>query len=113
MDLFEESTELFSFEAKQKAGFGKSGEKNFEGTVTDLQMQFYLVIRDFRRRVNKAGLPYGWPIAVYSTPEAIWGYDLLSSAYNEEPKMSKARIYAHIASSYPIATEGQIKKLLR
>ena len=29
MDLFEDATELFSFEAKQKAGFGKGGEKNF------------------------------------------------------------------------------------
>ena len=113
MDLFEDTTELFSFEAKQKAGFGKGGEKNFEGTVTDLQMQTYLVIRDFRRRVNKGGLPYGWPIAVYTTPEAIWGYELLSSAYQESPEESKARIYTHIASEYPIATEAQIKKLLK
>ena len=113
MDLFEDTTELFSFEAKQKAGFGKGGEKNFEGTVTDLQMQTYLVIRDFRRRVNKAGLPYGWPIAVYTTPEAIWGYELLSSAYQESPEESKTRIYTHIASEYPIATEAQIKKLLK
>ena len=76
-------------------------------------MQTYLVIRDFRRRVNKTGLPYGWPIAVYTTPEAIWGYELLSSAYQEAPKESKARIYTHIAAEYPIATEEQIQKLLK
>ncbi|MFQ7451379.1 MAG: hypothetical protein ACLRNQ_07965 [Flavonifractor plautii] len=40
--------ERFFFELKRQAGFGKGGEKNFEGTVTDLQMGGYLLIRDFR-----------------------------------------------------------------
>ena len=62
--------ERFFFELKRQAGFGKGGEKNFEGTVTDLQMGSYLLIRDFRRRANKKGFPYGWHISVYSTPEA-------------------------------------------
>ena len=26
-----------------------------------------------RRRINRRGLPYGWPISVYTTPEALWG----------------------------------------
>lgn len=64
--------ERFFFELKRQAGFGKGGEKNFEGTVTDLQMGSYLLIRDFRRRANKKGFPYGWHISVYSTPEALW-----------------------------------------
>ncbi len=38
MDRFLEREEWFSFELKRQAGFGKGGEKNFEGTVTDLQM---------------------------------------------------------------------------
>ena len=71
MDQFAERDELFSFQLKQQAGFGKDGEKNFEGTVTDLQMQGYLLIRDFRQRTNKRGLPYGWPISVYTTPETL------------------------------------------
>lgn len=55
MDQFLTKDEWFSFELKRQAGFGKSGEKNFEGTVTDLQMGGYLLIRDFRRRRNQAG----------------------------------------------------------
>ena len=45
MDLFAEEnkdTERFSFEVKQNAGFGKGGEKNFEGTMADLEMRMYL-----------------------------------------------------------------------
>ena len=48
MDLFEEDTRLFSFEIKEKAGFGKGGEKGFEGTLSSLQMQGYLCMRDFK-----------------------------------------------------------------
>lgn len=58
MDQFAERGELFSSELKRLAGFGREGEKNFEGTVTGLQMGGYLVIRDFRRRINRRGLPY-------------------------------------------------------
>ncbi len=41
MDQFLTKDEWFSFELKRQAGFGKGGEKNFEGTVTDLQMGGY------------------------------------------------------------------------
>lgn len=78
MDCFSIREEWFSFALKQRAGFGKGGEKNFEGTVTDLQMGGYLLIRDFRQRINKRGAPYGWPLSIYTTPEALWGYDHIS-----------------------------------
>ena len=62
MDCFAGQEEWFSFALKQRAGFGKGGEKNFEGTVTDLQMGGYLLIRDFRQRINKFFYNYWWPI---------------------------------------------------
>lgn len=76
----------------KRAGFGKGGEKNFEGTVADLEMRMYLCISDFRQRKNKRGENYGWSIAVYSTPEHLWGYDYVTSAYQEEPTESWDRI---------------------
>ena len=101
MDQFESKDELFSFELKRLAGFGKDGEKNFEGTVTDLQMQSYLLIRDFRRRINKKGLEYGWPISVYSTPEALWGYEHIASAYSAEPAESRELIRQQVQKNFP------------
>ena len=50
MDCFALADELPSYELKNLAGFGKGGERNFEGTVAKLQQQAYLVIRAFRRR---------------------------------------------------------------
>lgn len=113
MDLFEdEDKELYSFEVKQLAGFGKGGEKNFEGTITNLQMQTYLCLRDFRQRKNKAGENYGWAIAVYARPERLWGYSYVTSAYSEEPEKSGKRIVQHITKEYPIATTAQIRKVI-
>lgn len=115
MDLFMEENadaELYSFEVKQKAGFGKDGEKNFEGTVTDLEMRMYLCMCDFRQRKNKKGEKYGWTIAVYSTPEHLWGYEHVTSAYQEDPEVSWKRIADHMKGICPIATESQIRRVL-
>lgn len=115
MRLYTENSgcdEYFSFELKKKAGFGKQGEKGFEGTVTALQMQLYLCMDDFRQRTNKQGKPYGWQIAVYTTPEHLWGYDYVTSAYSESPEDSTRKIALHIAQLYPSATSAQIDKII-
>lgn len=114
VDLFEENDELFSYEIKQKAGFGKDGEKNFEGAVTDLQMQCYIVTKDFRRRKRlKDGTEYGWSVSVYTTPEKLLGYDAIRGGYREEPSESKRRIIEAIRREYPAADEKQILKIIR
>ena len=115
MDLFAEDLadeELFSNEIKQNAGFGKDGEKGFDGTITDLQHLLYLCVRDFRQKKNKKGQEYGWAIAVYSTPEHIFGYDHVTSAYGESPLESGKKIAMHLMDVYPIASSDQIKKLI-
>lgn len=112
MDLFESEDELYSNEVKARAGFGKDGEKGFDGTVTDLQMKTYLCVRDFRQRKNKKGEFYGWPIAVYAKPEAIWGYEHVTSRYNEKPEDSGKAIADHIKDIYPVAADSQIKRIL-
>ena len=112
MDQFDQEKEWFYFQLKRMAGFGKKGEKNFEGTVTDLQMYGYLLIRDFRRRLNKKGQPYGWPVSVYTTPEALWGYAHISSAYSTDPAQSKALIYQQVQANFPAATEATLHTVL-
>lgn len=99
MDLFAEENseaELFSSEVKKLAGFGRDGEKGFDTTITNLQMQTYLCVRDFLHKKNKKGQEYGWAVAVYSTPEHIFGRDLVTSAYNEPPEISAQRIEKRI-----------------
>jgi len=104
--------ELLSTEIKKKAGFGKGGEKNFPGMMTGLQMQTYLVITDFRRRRNKKGDEYGMAVSIPNTPEAVWGYDLVSSAYTEAPEESWRRICSRVKEVFPGAAEGDIIRLI-
>lgn len=115
MDLFADENadaEYFSSEVKAKAGFGKDGEKGFEGIITNLQMMTYLCVRDFRQKKNKKGQEYGWAVAVYATPEHIFGYEKVTSAYKETPEDSKKRIVEHLKDVYPIATDRLIKKMI-
>ena len=113
MDLFEMERELYSFEVKKMAGFGRGGEKNFDGVITELQMQAYIVIRDVRRRRRKKdGVEYGWPIAVYTTPENLWDYETVSAAYREDPEASGKKIVERIREEFPWAEEGQIRKVI-
>ena len=104
--------ELLSFEVKQKANFGKDGQKNFEGVLTQLQMQCYLIMSDFRQKKNKKGQEYGWHIAVLETPETKWGYDFIASGYQESPLQSWEKIVGQVRRFLPAAEDAGIRKLL-
>ena len=112
MDEFEGGREWLSFEVKEKAGFGKGGEKNFEGTLSDLQMQTYLIASDFRQKVNKKGEPYGWHIAALTMPENKFGYKFVTGKYSEKPSESWERIVKQIRKHFPGANEKEIRKII-
>ena len=103
--------QLLSTELKRMAGFGMGGEKNYPGIITGLQMQLYLVIGGFRRRRNRLGREYGMAVSVLTTPESIWGYDALSSAYDEAPAQSWERIFEHVRKRFP-APDDAIRRLI-
>ena len=116
MDMFGEGNadaEIFSNELKQMAGFGKGGEKGFDSVLTNLQMQTYLCIRDFQQRKNKKGEAYGWPIAIYCTPEHLFGRDIVAKAYAQEVAESGQRIERRVKELFPEATQKQIERLIR
>ena len=70
------------------------------------------MVRDFRQRKNKKGEAYGWPIAIYCTPEHLWGYDYVTSVYKESADDSANRIIQYMQDIYPIASEKQIYDIL-
>ena len=75
-------------------------------------MQTYIIIRDFHQRLNKKGTPYGWPICVCSTPEVLWGYDHIASAYSLDPAASRAQIVAQMKKNFPEALDLEIDTVL-
>lgn len=102
---------LYTHEMKEKGGFGKGGEKNFEGTLTKLQMQTYLIVKDFRPRLNKRGEEYGWAVAIMTPPEYQWGYKFVTSRYKEKPQESFKKIAAQIGKHFE-CDEKMLKKVI-
>ena len=74
-------------------------------------MQLYLIIGGFRRRVNKKGQEFGMAVSVIMTPESIWGYERMASAYSEEPAESWDRIFDQTKKLWP-ADDSAIIKLI-
>ena len=112
MDCFALSPELPSYELKRLAGFGKGGEKNFDGTVTKLQQQTYLVIRAFRRRRNARGEEYGWPVAVYTPAENLVSPGLIAEAYREDVRDSARGLLSVLRKAAPDAPESALLQLI-
>ncbi len=103
---------ILSTDLKKKAGFGKGGEKNYPGIITLLQMNTYLVISDFKRRENKKGKEYGMAVSVMLPPEKLWGYDLVTGAYKEQPVVSWQRLFDRVKELYPDADEKAVIRLI-
>ena len=111
-DVTFHTEEILSTDLKKMASFGKNKEKNYPGIVTGLQMQTYLVITNFHRRMNKRGEEYGMPVSVMLPPEAIWGYETVTSAYNEKPSESWQKVFERVKEHFQEAEENAIIKLI-
>ena len=107
------SGSLQTGQLKKLLGYGsKDGKKGFETVITRLQMQTYLSVADFDYATDKHGVPYGWGIARWTTPEAVYGYDAVTAAYSRTPAASRRRLLDHLQRRLPYASEAQLIKLL-
>ena len=99
--------ELLTCDLKKKAAV----TKGFEGAVTELQMQTFLIMGGFRQKVNKQGAAYGWHVAVLMTPETKWGCDFVNG-YTGRPEDAWNRIRGQVKRFFPDAGETEIRKVL-
>ena len=76
-------------------------------------MQTYICIADFVYMKDKFGQTYGWGVAKYSTPENLFGYEYVTSAYQREPNESKEKIVEHLHRVLPDVAKEQILKLIK
>lgn len=90
----------------------KKKKQSFESAITRLQMSTYIVIADFEYAHKKNGEPYGWGIARYTTPEALFGKEILKCFDTHAPEDSKCRIFEYLLSVLPQVTEKQLLKII-
>lgn len=90
----------------------KEKKQSFESAITRLQMSTYIVIADFEYAHKKDGESYGWGIARYTTPEALFGKEILKCFDTSAAEDSKRRILDYLLSVLPQATGKQLLKII-
>ena len=105
---------MLSKRLKEALNYRKGGNTGFETCITRLQMQSYVCIADFVYMQDRYGRPYGWGVAEYATPEELFGYDLITSAYQRDPQESER---AHDVSIFPpscrVRPHSSLPKILK
>ena len=82
-----------------------------DAMLTRLQMAGRLCIAGFEYPVSAAGRQYGWGLARYTTPEALYGAGILDAA-GRTPVQSRQRMVEILAQSVPTASTRQIHSLI-
>ena len=76
--------------------------------LTRLQMEGRLVIADFEYNTDRHGNPYGWGVARYMTPEALYG----PMTIDRTPAESHERIRDRFRELFPDAAESRRGRLI-
>lgn len=112
-ELLDADAPVLSKTLKGAGHYGKNGRKGFDGGITRLQRQCYVVISDFRYASDQQGNRYGWGIAEYSTPEKFWGKTFTDQVYRRTPEESCEKLLRQFRKILPDASEAQLGKMIR
>ena len=111
-EKFENNAPALSKTLKRLGGYDKENKSCFDSGMASLQTKCYALISDFVYMTDKHGLPYGWGVAEYSTPEAFFGSDFTDRVYNKTPEKSYDRIFKHLKWLFPDTEDSVIKKFI-
>ena len=111
-DLIAASEPVVTTDLKRMGNYRKGGSTGFDGSVVRLQMQGYVLIRDFVYRRTPEGKTYGWGISEYGTPERWFGPEFSRDVYSCSPEESGEKLYRHLAELFPEAPEEALRRFL-
>lgn len=86
----------------------------FDALIAQLQMGTHVCIADFEYLISKKGEPYGWGVARYCTPEAMYPdlFPLKDRVEGRTPRQSRERIVNHLQELFPDVERGKIERLV-
>ena len=88
----------------------KATSESFDSILTRLQMSLRVCIADFRYNYDRKGHRYGWGVAEYSTPELMYGDEIIMPKCS--PEESYRKMFFQILQNFPFATEKAVNRLL-
>ncbi len=115
----QEHGSLITRELRAACGFtGPKMRSRFDSYVTRLQMACRIVTEDFVYPRDKHNREYGWGWSLLTTPEQLLGRDActapsLPEGKGRTAKESFERMFEHLKSLLPGATDQQIIKLIK
>lgn len=112
-DLICRNGAIISKEIKRALNYRKDGNTGFETVITRLQMQTYVNTADFVYMRDKHGGVYGWGVAEYTTPEAMFGADFVTRDYSRDPADSRELIRQHLEKVLGCPDEKLLGKLIK
>ncbi len=128
LDVLRENESMLSRELKKASGFTLARKKKFDyfgnedqeanshngatfdKIINEMQMGTHVVIADFEYNYSRSGERYGWGVARYCTPEALYGEEQLTCL--RTPEESRQRILQHLNALFPDANPREIEKLI-
>lgn len=75
-------------------------------------MSTRIVIADFEYNISRSGEPYGWGVARYTTPEALYGEEILTACEGRDPQESRELIIGQLSSIFPDTPTAKLLKLV-
>ena len=86
----------------------------FDSLIAGLEMGTHVCIADFEYLISKKGEPYGWGLARYCTPEAMYPelFPIKERVDGRTAKQSRKRILDHLCHILPDVERRKIEKLI-
>lgn len=86
----------------------KISDSRFESCITKLQMAGFVTIADFEYLYDKQGNSYGWGVARYTTPEALYGMESAGC----QPEESFEIILGKLRENLPQVSPALLSRLI-
>lgn len=86
----------------------------FDALISQLQMGTHVCIADFEYLISKKGEPYGWGVARYCTPEAMYPhlFPVEEQVEGRTPEQSLLRMLDHLCRLFPDVERTKFEKML-
>ena len=108
----QEHGSLITRELRAACGFtGPKMRSRFDGYVTRLQMACRIITEDFVYPRDRHNREYGWGWSLLTTPETLLGIDACRCP--RTPQESFDRMFSHLKSILPTASDQQILRLVK
>ena len=111
-NAIENAGQIAYHEIKRAIGITRDSESQFAVALVQLQMHMLVTICGETYHINKQGLPYGWAVNVFTTPERLFGDDIIDEAFNIDRDSAIEKITAQIREHGVYGDENAVYRFI-